>query len=147
MQIEAGKYYKTRDGRKVGPMERNHGNWAKTHPWTAEVCGAVRDDGTWASERGDISDFDLIAEWTEPTEAPAAEPAAAPAVPDRAVPLPAAVTFYCNDGHNVDLCASDNCVDLGGDYVSASLTPATARALAHWLIVFADAADAGEGGE
>lgn len=57
MQIEAGKHYKTRDGRKVGPMVAQHQLW---------VCGieAWYLDGKWSHLGGPDPD-DLIAEWTE----------------------------------------------------------------------------------
>lgn len=66
LKIEAGKFYKTRDGRKVGPMSR----WSQTaeHPWEQQGGSSVftnggdiwRDDGT--------SEYDvppLIAEWID----------------------------------------------------------------------------------
>ncbi|TGQ19288.1 hypothetical protein [Mesorhizobium sp. M00.F.Ca.ET.217.01.1.1] len=58
LRIEAGRYYKTRDGRKVGPMRE----WCDgiEHPWEdPEESNIWRNDGT--SRWGD----DLIAEWTE----------------------------------------------------------------------------------
>lgn len=69
MKIEAGKYYRTRDGRKVGPMrafcgkdfdiddERNpHGDEVNDSWWRASgKRGAYYED----------SNLDLIAEWTE----------------------------------------------------------------------------------
>ncbi len=72
LKIEAGKFYKTRDGRKVGPMSR----WSQTveHPWEQQGGSSVftnggdiwRDDGT--------SEYDvppLIAEWIdEPVSKP-----------------------------------------------------------------------------
>lgn len=65
MKIEAGRYYKTRDGRKVGPME--HCGSDTDHPWQeAKNMSAHiwRDDGT-SKWRNDPT---LIAEWpTEPT--------------------------------------------------------------------------------
>jgi len=64
MQIEAGKYYRTRDGRKVGPMVLNDPNTL--------FCF---DDGSntgWKSDGGcgfSIErDQDLIAEWSEPMQ-------------------------------------------------------------------------------
>jgi hypothetical protein len=61
MKIEAGRYYKTRDGRKVGPME----------PLETESVYAMTDgDETWTME-GKYSAYqcdmalDLIAEWTD----------------------------------------------------------------------------------
>lgn len=70
LKIEAGKYYKTRDGRKVGPMrelDRNKTDW----PWTDKLEDMpdqrYTDDG---KEIGTGSDFDLIAEWQDETTSP-----------------------------------------------------------------------------
>lgn len=61
LKIEAGKFYRTRDGRKVGPMEEGrYGGWfdkSKSltgYPWDA--------NGVWLE--GQTSVLDLIAEWT-----------------------------------------------------------------------------------
>ncbi len=77
------------------------------------------------------------------------EPVVAPAVPDRAVPLPAAVIIAHGAGE-FRVGADEDIVQLhmdddDGGGLFAHITPATARALAHWMTVFADAADAGEG--
>jgi len=67
LKIEAGKYYRTRDGRKVGPIEEN--GKVSLHVWRDKI-------GTGDSWRHDgrhnaMPSFDLIAEWTEPmTETP-----------------------------------------------------------------------------
>lgn len=64
MKIEEGKYYRTRSGHKVGPMEGETFKWIEgcedeTHPdWTNE--GIHRNIGCGMS-----SADDLIAEWTE----------------------------------------------------------------------------------
>ena len=71
MKIEAGKYYKTRDGRKVGPMVEEEPLWSDW-PWGVEgyECDLGRtlweDDGT----ADETQDADLIAEWTEATADP-----------------------------------------------------------------------------
>lgn len=75
LRIQTGRYYKTRDGRKVGPMEM-WSDWGVEHPWQEE--GGVnrfteggdiwRDDGT--SEYGSPT---LIAEWPSDTGCAAAE--------------------------------------------------------------------------
>lgn len=62
MKIEEGKYYRTRDGRKVGPMVYEH---RISHPWAEAGSESVyiwREDGT------SIFDPDIIAEWTDETE-------------------------------------------------------------------------------
>ena len=62
LKIEAGRYNRTRDGRKVGPMERD--DWGDGQPWTDGERWYC-EDGQWA--RSEINDNDLIAEWQEPT--------------------------------------------------------------------------------
>ena len=67
MQIEAGKFYQTRDGRKVGPVDYNPEYKGDRHPfvsscryWRYTADGCLFTDST---SRGD-----LIAEWVdEPT--------------------------------------------------------------------------------
>lgn len=62
LQIEAGKFYRTRDGRKVGPLAyRPGGEWI----WRAGMED-WRADGSWAPRRGDTDVCDLVAEWVEP---------------------------------------------------------------------------------
>lgn len=60
--LEAGKFYRTRDGRKVGPMV-NHG-WLDGYPWIDEnlADGYYSDAGI--SQRHD-PDEDIVAEWVE----------------------------------------------------------------------------------
>jgi hypothetical protein len=62
MKIEAGKYYRTRDGRKVGPMVRT----------ASKVKNRAWDDGSnvgWTEHGAEfntmLSRNDIIAEWTE----------------------------------------------------------------------------------
>lgn len=62
LKIEAGRYYKTRDGRKVGPMVRD--DWGDGQPWTDGERWYC-EDGQW--ERSEINDNDLIVEWQETT--------------------------------------------------------------------------------
>ncbi|MDW9650832.1 hypothetical protein GOB33_22370 [Sinorhizobium meliloti] len=61
LQIEAGNSYRTRDGRKVGPMERD--DWGDGQPWT---CGErwYSDNGSWLGN-GQEDKQDLIAEWVD----------------------------------------------------------------------------------
>jgi hypothetical protein len=68
MKFEVGKFYRTRDGRKVGPMNRDkYGNWL-----FAEVDGGgpssercFREDGK--HEFGEAN-LDIVAEWTDAPE-------------------------------------------------------------------------------
>ena len=67
MQIEAGKYYRRRDGKKRGPAWTD-GN--QPHPWCVPFDESehwYRDDG--ASCLGNAG-YDIIAEWTEAPTGP-----------------------------------------------------------------------------
>lgn len=90
--IEAGRYYKTRDGRKVGPAK------LAEYPsgpckWTLHDTWMYQDDGT----AGLISayDPDLIAEWIEPQAAEVQDivPVAIIAVIENGRPKPANYPF------------------------------------------------------
>lgn len=66
MQIEAGKYYRTRDGRKVGPIARS---WQEIDdPWPY-FCEGLYYKPNGYSCHGIASDHDdkddLIAEWQD----------------------------------------------------------------------------------
>lgn len=72
LTIQAGRYYKTRDGRKVGPMVRGSGGGSREYSWTAPQ--RVGDFVTsWTAEglyhvgdrRPEIAACDLIAEWVD----------------------------------------------------------------------------------
>lgn len=63
LKIEAGKFYRTRDGRKVGPMEDQ--GWQDGEPWTTnDTMRYWSNDGTRADGSHYESD-DLIAEWVD----------------------------------------------------------------------------------
>lgn len=76
LRIEAGKFYKTRDGRKVGPMEWRYVG-TREFPWEGDIPGGYHEgcktgfifrlDGT----NYEHANLDLIAEWSEPVVAPA----------------------------------------------------------------------------
>ncbi|MBK0024217.1 hypothetical protein IAE29_21565 [Ochrobactrum sp. S46] len=72
LKIEAGKYYRTRDGRKVGPMEVwCFGGWHSDRAEHPLNGGVWLDDGT-AKYAGAKDSPDLIAEWAdEPVKAAA----------------------------------------------------------------------------
>jgi len=70
MKIEAGKYYRTRDGRKVGPMK--YEDHSDNQPWT-DGARYYCHDGNWLPE-GHPSSNDLIAEWTDEPAAPKPSP-------------------------------------------------------------------------
>lgn len=61
MKIQAGKFYRTRDGRKVGPIEPYHGMAKALYPY---VFGQYR----WTEEgtSGNLTIMDLVAEWIDP---------------------------------------------------------------------------------
>lgn len=69
LKIEEGKYYRTRDGRKVGPMRTVGGEWSDMlglrAKFTIDGYGDVDAEGFWLTgERK--SKHDLIAEWHDP---------------------------------------------------------------------------------
>ena len=70
VKIEAGKFYRTRDGRKVGPMARNYsGFYEDSHPWRdPNSRHTFKSDGTYGIGQHSTSGDDLVAEWPdEPT--------------------------------------------------------------------------------
>ena len=63
LQIKAGKYYRTRDGRKVGPMIREpDGNYMANHPDGRGTASWMRDGIRYG---GGEPKADLIAEWRD----------------------------------------------------------------------------------
>jgi hypothetical protein len=66
MKIEAGKYYRTRDGRKVGPMMLT--NPMSEYPWEDGEDFTYNDIGQFAVDLTKHN-RDLIAEWQDDTRA------------------------------------------------------------------------------
>jgi hypothetical protein len=68
LTIEAGKFYKTRDGRKVGPVRRDgefrEGHWYWSAPYVDGIHTANWCQSGSFYERGEYS-LDLIAEWVD----------------------------------------------------------------------------------
>lgn len=68
LQIEAGKFYKTRDGRKAGPALHYDGN-PKEYCWRVPSDGlghfVYTSDGRYSTD-GYWPENDLVAEWVEP---------------------------------------------------------------------------------
>lgn len=62
LKIEAGKYYKTRDGRKVGPARRADG-YLTTNGWHYAENGECCYKGISGNEKQ--PEFDIISEWSE----------------------------------------------------------------------------------
>lgn len=64
MKIEEGKFYKTRDGRKVGPMVRWCDDFQARRPWSTSKG---YDTSPCWGDHGDtaISDNVIVSEWTE----------------------------------------------------------------------------------
>lgn len=71
LQIEAGKFYRTRDGQKVGPMRRDETRANANYPWRepASIRAGLR--AIW-TDRGEFYCFsdkfrahDLVAEWVD----------------------------------------------------------------------------------
>jgi hypothetical protein len=65
MIVQEGKYYKTRDGRKVGPAYSAHRRYEGQEAFEVDGPHASihRADGTYAGPN--CRDLDLIAEWTD----------------------------------------------------------------------------------
>lgn len=87
LKIEAGRYYKTRDGRKVGPMKK----WRdSSHPWVSDFPNTTKDpyvllfkpDGS----NYELRHLDLVALWEESANDNAAAPTAAESKPSDAKP-------------------------------------------------------------
>lgn len=75
LKLEAGKYYRTRDGRKVGPMAYSERPKKISWPYTAKIDDIDhywRADGSWHPQREEDR-LDLISEWVEDKPAPAAD--------------------------------------------------------------------------
>lgn len=69
MQIEAGKYYRTRDGRKVGPMYLEEGYWkdkSRTN-FDGYIGLWLNDGGTDFVKKNELrhAKYALVAEWTD----------------------------------------------------------------------------------
>jgi hypothetical protein len=83
LTVEAGKFYRTRDGRKVGPVERRQEGYSGDYPWTDRPSNpgpahTWQDDG-YMFFTGSVDDGDLVAEWVdEPVAAAPAKPAPSP---------------------------------------------------------------------
>jgi len=71
MKIEAGKYYRTRDGRKVGSMAYMPEGRHFEFPWVDPEGNAWKANGQFSLFDDGESVHDLIAEWTdEPASKP-----------------------------------------------------------------------------
>lgn len=70
VKLEVGKYYKRRDGRKVGPMVRNiDGTYKETHPFACPHGYTYKANGGYLV--GDLEGtLDIIAEWTDKPASP-----------------------------------------------------------------------------
>lgn len=65
VKLEVGKYYKRRDGRKVGPMVRNiSGDYTETHPFSCPIGFTYKVDGGYMVENAE-SCYDIIEEWQD----------------------------------------------------------------------------------
>lgn len=66
MKLEVGKYYRTRDGRKVGPMQKFN-SYRNRHPWESHGC-LWTDDGV--AYLGMYPDQNIRAEWIDEPASP-----------------------------------------------------------------------------
>lgn len=109
LTIEAGKFYKTRDGRKVGPMEVTYrpdytdrdGNRAAFH---VDGMGHYAANGNWLERLGQEAGGDLVAEWVDST--PADTPVSAGITVGTTVILAAPARVTGINGPNVNLTLS-----------------------------------------
>lgn len=64
--LEAGKFYRTRDGRKVGPIEAYRDSYSGRHPWQSDgylwQANGINYDGP-------DDPYTIVAEWVEPATA------------------------------------------------------------------------------
>ena len=71
LTVEVGKFYKTRDGKRVGPIEETRGFFGGSHPFCydeGEGRWSVTPTGVWSGD-GKPGDWrDLVEEWAEPVE-------------------------------------------------------------------------------
>jgi len=114
LKIEAGKFYRTRDGRKVGTMLFEE--FGDGEPWhTSDTCRWWSDDGTRCDGSNGESD-DIIAEWTDDPVSKAA------ASNDNAQPK-----FKVGD--RVEITANDNYrVNFVGSFGTIKTAPTNAAA-------------------
>lgn len=75
MIIDEGKFYRTREGRKVGPMAPVPADWEyrSTFVWTdgdRDGSPAWTADGRYHDSRDFESHHDLVAEWTDESTGP-----------------------------------------------------------------------------
>ncbi|MBY3333789.1 hypothetical protein HFN98_24675 [Rhizobium laguerreae] len=70
LTITAGKFYKTRDGRKVGPM-LTWPRWNGESHYDDRLCEKIGDGRHWLLNGEGHGDTDLIAEWVDELAAPA----------------------------------------------------------------------------
>lgn len=64
IKLEAGKFYRNRDGKKIGPVLPT----SRLAEWPFRTANSVvtyRPDGTQSHMRGEESPDDLVAEWTD----------------------------------------------------------------------------------
>ena len=74
MKIEAGKYYRTRDGRKVGSMAYMPEGRHSEFPWVDPEGNAWKANGHFSLFDDGESVHDLIAEWTDEPATPKPSP-------------------------------------------------------------------------
>ena len=74
MKIEAGKYYRTRDGRKVGSMAYMPEGRHSEFPWVDPEGNAWKVNGQFSLFDDGESVHDIIAEWTDEPAAPKPSP-------------------------------------------------------------------------
>lgn len=75
VKIEEGKFYKTRDGRKVGPMAWENTGKSYVYPqggyWAVSGVGTWWQDGKYYKDKS--TDSDIISEWPSDARGPIRE--------------------------------------------------------------------------
>lgn len=67
IKLEAGKCYRTRGGRKVGPLIPNRYDLKTSHPWadSKDETDCWDKNGRYLFRSDQVSSYDIIAEWVD----------------------------------------------------------------------------------
>lgn len=124
LKLEVGKYYKTRDGRKVGPMKNSY-HTAGYYCW--HTISGNCNSNLWNEDgcSGSACEADLISEWP-----------VAPTGPVRTVTKREIVYGVHGD---IEVVEDDTHQGGIGIYINATMNAARIRAAANSMLAVADA--------